>query len=111
MKKNSLLIILAVLGSLALVVTFSGGAFAASSKEETRQAGKSNYNSYCVNCHGANMVNTGTRAFDLRRFPLNDLPRFLNSVKNGKKAMPAWKDILVEEEILEIWEYVKTRGK
>jgi len=73
--------------------------------------GKSDYYSYCVNCHGPNMMNTGTRSYDLRKFPLNAKPRFIKSVKNGKKDMPAWKDVLDDTQIEQLWEYVKTRGK
>lgn len=77
-------------------------------------SGKELYNTYCVICHGPNMVNPGMRAYDLRKFPLNDFPRFEKSVKQGKRGqneMPAWGDILSDEEIDHLWAYVKTRGK
>ena len=73
--------------------------------------GKELYDAYCVTCHGPNMVNKGTRAYDLRKFPLADQPRFTKSVNDGKKAMPAWKDILQPAEVDMIWQYVKTRGR
>lgn len=73
--------------------------------------GKSVYNTYCVICHGANMVNTGARASDLRKFPLNAKGRFVHSVKKGKKEMPAWGDVLSGPQIDDLWAYVKTRGK
>ena len=75
------------------------------------QQGRQTYNSYCITCHGPNLVNFGTRAPDLRKFPLDQSQRFVDSVMNGKDAMPAWKDTLSEEDVLAVWAYVKTRGK
>ncbi len=78
------------------------------------ETGKELYNTYCVICHGPNMVNSGARAFDLRKFPLGARARFIRSVKDGKKGqneMPAWGDILTAEEISHLWAYTKTRGK
>ena len=109
-KKYEMVFSVAI-GLLSATIINSGSPLAAGTKEAARNAGKGHYSLYCINCHGPNMVNIGTRSYDLRKFPLNDRPRFFKSVKDGKKDMPSWKDILSEEEILEIWEYVKTRGK
>ena len=72
--------------------------------------GQALYNRTCVHCHGRNMVNSGTTVYDLRRFPQDDKPRFLESVNNGKGTMPSWKGRLKEEEIEALWAYVATRG-
>jgi mono/diheme cytochrome c family protein len=64
----------------------------------------------CSHCHGPQMVNPGTTSFDLRRFPHDDRDRFFNSVRNGKRAMPPWKDVLHPEEIEAVWAYVRTGG-
>jgi len=69
------------------------------------------FNSICAHCHGPNMVNPGTWSFDLRKFPHNDRARFFHSVRNGKNAMPPWKDILKPDEIEAIWAYVRMGGK
>jgi cytochrome c55X len=66
--------------------------------------------SICSHCHGPRMVNPGTFSFDLRKFPHDDRARFFNSVRNGKNAMPPWKDILHADEIEDIWAYVRTGG-
>mgnify|MGYP000082497457 FL=1 len=99
------------IGAAMLVTTvFPLSAQAAGSVE----TGKELYNTYCVICHGPNMVNSGARAFDLRKFPLGARARFVKSVKDGKKGqneMPAWGDILTAEEISHLWAYTKTRGK
>lgn len=57
------------------------------------------------------MVNAGTSSFDLRKFPPDDKARFVNSVVNGKNAMPPWGDIVKPDEIEAIWAYVLTGGK
>ncbi len=56
------------------------------------------------------MVNPGNISFDLRKFPHNDRARFFNSVRNGKNAMPPWKDVLHPDEIEALWAYVRTGG-
>ena len=73
-------------------------------------AGKTVYNSYCITCHGPNMVNFGTRAPDLRKFPADEKERFATSVLKGKNSMPAWENILRENDIEALWAYVLTRG-
>ncbi len=73
-------------------------------------AGAELFNTTCSPCHGKQMVNPNNESFDLRKFPHGDHARFLNSVRNGKKAMPPWKDILKPEEIEELWAYVRTGG-
>ncbi|MGH1429861.1 MAG: cytochrome c [Neptuniibacter sp.] len=73
--------------------------------------GKDVYNTFCVRCHGPNMVNPGTITYDLRKFPHDEKDRFLNSVTNGKRQMPPWGHILTKEEINSIWDYVLTKGE
>jgi mono/diheme cytochrome c family protein len=73
--------------------------------------GKALYTHHCSHCHGFNMVNAGTIAFDLRQFPHNDKARFVRSVTEGKNGrMPQWGDLLKPQEIDEIWAYVLTGG-
>jgi mono/diheme cytochrome c family protein len=68
------------------------------------------FDSICSHCHGPHMVNPGTISFDLRKFPHEDRTRFFNSVRNGKRAMPPWKDVLHPDEIEDVWAYVRTGG-
>src|SRR5208282_3760325 len=78
---------------------------------EMATKGKSLYAQHCSHCHGFNMVNPGTVAYDLRQFPHDDKARFVHSVAEGKNGrMPRWGDLLKPEEIDEIWAYVKTGG-
>ena len=70
--------------------------------------GRQIYALSCSRCHGPNMVSVGTVAFDLRRFPLDQKDRFVNSVKNGLRVMPAWGEILSPEQIEALWVYVSS---
>jgi mono/diheme cytochrome c family protein len=57
------------------------------------------------------MVNAGTLAFDLRKFPKDDFARFRTSVLNGKnQAMPAWRDKITDEDLDALWAYVRSGG-
>lgn len=64
------------------------------------------YKAYCQKCHGLDMVTPGGGFFDLRTFPLDDKPRFVGSVTNGKRAMPAWGAVLKSADIDALWSYV-----
>jgi cytochrome c55X len=72
--------------------------------------GRTAYAQKCSHCHGPNMVTAGTVAPDLRAFP-DDNARFVTTVKHGKNNMPPWKDILSDQEIMEIWAFVSSRRK
>jgi len=74
--------------------------------------GKQLYSTFCLHCHGLNMVTPGTVAFDLRQFPHDDKARFVNSVTHGKNnRMPAWGDVLKPDQIDALWAYVVSGGK
>jgi mono/diheme cytochrome c family protein len=77
---------------------------------EQVEAGRAQFHRTCAQCHGRNMVNSGTTVFDLRKFPLDQPERFVNSVTNGKGNMPSFKEALTPEEIAILWAYVGTRG-
>ena len=78
---------------------------------EMAAEGKALYAHHCSHCHGFNMVNPGSVAYDLRQFPHNDKARFVHSVTEGKNGrMPQWGDLLKPQEIDDIWAYVLTGG-
>jgi mono/diheme cytochrome c family protein len=73
--------------------------------------GRDTYGELCVTCHGRDMVNPGTLSFDLRKFPKDDFARFKESVLNGKgRAMPAWRDKVSDDDISNLWAYVRSGG-
>jgi cytochrome c55X len=69
------------------------------------EAGRKIYVSSCQRCHGINLATNGI-GFDLRRFPQDDKERFLRSVSNGLRAMPAWGGTLKPEQMDLIWAYI-----
>jgi mono/diheme cytochrome c family protein len=71
--------------------------------------GKATFAQKCSHCHGFNMVNAGTIAPDLRRFP-DDRERFFTTVKLGKNGkMPPWGDLLSDDQIACLWSYISSR--
>ncbi|MFM9886596.1 MAG: c-type cytochrome [Burkholderiales bacterium] len=72
-------------------------------------AGERVYNNYCFTCHGENLVSSG-QTFDLRRLRADERPRFDNSVLNGKGQMPPWKGVLSEQDIDNVWAYIRANA-
>jgi cytochrome c6 len=72
--------------------------------------GAAQFQRTCAQCHGRNMVNSGTTVYDLRRFPTDEPERFLTSLTNGKGNMPGFKDALTPEQMKLLWAYVGSRG-
>lgn len=72
--------------------------------------GRKLYVDLCQRCHGLNMVSSGAGFFDLRGFPPDQKQRFVDSVSNGKRAMPAWGGLLKPADIDLLWAYVATGG-
>jgi mono/diheme cytochrome c family protein len=71
--------------------------------------GKVTFAQKCSHCHGPNMVNAGTIAPDLRRFP-DDKERFFTTVKLGKNGkMPPWGDLLNDDQLANLWAYMSSR--
>lgn len=99
--------------AFAAVFSFLPAALAQNDKSEQHEdkiaAGENIYNAQCSTCHGDQLVNTG-QTFDLRRLTANDRARFNNSVRNGKNQMPPWKGVLSDEEIDQLWSYVRTNA-
>jgi len=70
------------------------------------------YNSYCFRCHGTD-VTESSLAPDLKRFVAVMKPNdFLSVALKGREdqGMPAWAGFLSDEEIQQIYQYVKVRS-
>lgn len=96
----------AALKAAAAALALAAGAAGAQAPPDPVQAGRRIYTSYCARCHGINLVVTSSAFFDLRTFPRDDKGRFVRSVREGKRAMPAWGDQLKPEDIDAVWTYV-----
>src|SRR5215467_3249787 len=70
------------------------------------------YNSYCFRCHGTD-VTESSLAPDLKRFTAENPQRaFVTVAIVGRedKGMPSWAGFLNQEEIQQIYQYVKGRS-
>ena len=95
---------LVVLGAALLAATLASAQDAAKI-----EAGENVFNTNCAVCHGDQLVSTG-QTFDLRRLKDSDRARFDNSVRNGKNQMPPWKGKLTDEEIDQVWHYIRANA-
>ncbi len=71
------------------------------------------YNSYCYRCHGTDATG-GQLAPDLRRSVSGSMDQkaFMGVAMTGKadKGMPAWAGFLTEDDVIDIYKYVKGRS-
>ena len=99
------MILRATVLALGLGCALAGAAAA----QDAVEAGKEVYLNYCVNCHGYDLLSSGT-TFDLRRLKASDRGRFVNSVLKGKGQMPPWGDVLEPRELDALWAYVRANA-
>ena len=100
-----------VLATLALLSAQAGAQTAGPRfQPDEIDAGRAQYHRTCSQCHGLNMVNSGTTIYDLRRFPVDDPERFFTSVNQGKGNMPSFSGALGAEQVKLLWAYVGSRG-
>ena len=99
-------------------VAFAVGLFAASAAAQAAdpqdnakiEAGANVYAARCATCHGDDLVNSGGQAFDLKRLRADERPRFENSVRHGKNQMPPWQGVLSDDEIDQLWHYIRANA-
>jgi mono/diheme cytochrome c family protein len=104
MKCNALLLT----GALLCLVS---GARADDPGDQAKiDAGATVYAYHCATCHGDDLVHTGDTTFDLGKLHANERPRFDNSVRNGKNQMPPWKGVLTDDEIDQLWHYIRANA-
>jgi mono/diheme cytochrome c family protein len=94
---------------VAIVIATTPSSVATAQDMPKIEAGEKVYNNNCQICHGDQLVSTG-QTFDLRRLTENDRARFDNSVRNGKNQMPPWKGYLTDEEIDQVWHYIRANA-
>lgn len=103
-----------ILSGIALVVAAVGA-----ENESPIDRGKRIYQSRCVECHGVEGRGDGERAPSLSPRPGSLVSaatsaksdrELLRTIQHGKPrtAMPAWKDVLTEEEIGEVLRYLRS---
>jgi mono/diheme cytochrome c family protein len=94
----------AVLGIVAVL------SFPATAQDNAKiEAGENVYNTNCAICHGDQLKSSGQFP-NLRRLTANDRERFDTTVRNGRNQMPPWKGALTDEEIDQIWAYIRANA-
>jgi mono/diheme cytochrome c family protein len=73
------------------------------------EAGENVYNTNCAICHGDQLKSSGQFP-NLRRLTVNDREKFDTTVRNGRNQMPPWKGVLSDEEIDQIWAYIRANA-
>jgi mono/diheme cytochrome c family protein len=105
--------------TLGLMVLAVAAAGTETSAPADRGNGKMIYESRCLECHGSEGRGDGEKAPFLSPRPGSLVSAatsaksdrdLLRTIENGKPrtAMPAWKDILTEEEMREVLRYVRS---
>ena len=89
----------------ALVVT----AAALAQDRSKIAAGAEVYAEKCAACHGERLRATGV-GFDLLKLRPDERARFDKAVNDGKGQMPAWGGVLSDEEIDQLWAYLRSRA-
>jgi mono/diheme cytochrome c family protein len=95
-----------LLVSCLIVFGLSG----ASADETAASKGERIYDKNCSQCHGDDLQNNSSIAFDLRRLRAGEHSRFVDSVLHGKRAMPSWEGALTMEQIENLWAYIRMRA-
>jgi len=96
----------ALLLAIFLVAIFAVPHSAHAQDQEAVDAGAAVYDTNCSSCHGARLRNPGG-SFDLRELKADERERFDTSVLDGKRMMPAWRGTLTEEQLGQLWAYIR----
>ncbi|MDB5545706.1 MAG: cytochrome c like protein [Hyphomicrobiales bacterium] len=78
--------------------------------QATAARGERLYADNCSTCHGEELQNNSTVAFDLRRLKADEHERFVTSVTNGKNAMPSWDGVLSDQDKEDLWAYIRANA-
>lgn len=75
-------------------------------EQDAIDAGAAIYENYCSGCHGPRLRNPGG-SFDLRALTATERERFDIGVLDGKNMMPPWRGTISEEELDQLWAYIR----
>jgi cytochrome c5 len=95
---------------MTFVAAFAVSVAPACAADADLKAGARVYEENCEACHGEGLRNYSGVSFDLRRLHADEHDRFVNSVLNGKNAMPAWRGALNAGDIERLWVYIRAHA-
>lgn len=78
--------------------------------QSAADTGREVYVEHCAQCHGERLMATGA-APDLKLLRADQRARFDDIVRDGKGQMPAWTGIITNEQIDQIWAYIRSRAE
>jgi mono/diheme cytochrome c family protein len=78
--------------------------------QSAADTGREVYAEHCAQCHGERLMTTGG-APDLKLLRADQQAHFDEIVRNGKGQMPAWDGMITDEEITQIWAYIRSRAE
>ena len=73
------------------------------------EAGEALYDEHCAMCHGEKLRGAGAVP-DLRALRTSDRARFDERVTEGQGQMPAWRGVLNEAELNQLWAYIRVHA-
>ena len=74
------------------------------------EAGEMIYDQHCASCHGEKVRGTGAMP-DLRDLSSDNRQVFDKTVMEGKGQMPALQGILTNQELDQLWSYIRSRAR
>lgn len=103
---------MSVLRIFACVAAFAVSSHAAAQGFDLAKAkeGEQIYESNCLTCHGEKLQSNG-QIFDLRTLKASERDRFDRTVRNGKGQMPPWAGVLSDEEIDQVWHFIRQHAE
>ena len=82
---------------------------AAAQDQASIEAGEALYDEHCAMCHGEKLRTSGAIP-DLRELRADQRGHFDETVTDGKGQMPAWGGILNEQQLDQLWSYIRARA-
>jgi mono/diheme cytochrome c family protein len=77
--------------------------------QDAIDAGEQLVDMHCAECHGEKLRSSGVVP-DLRELGPGDRDKFLKTVQEGRGQMPAWGGVLGDQELDQIWAYIRSRA-
>ena len=83
---------------------------AAPAQAQAAHEGEQLYEEHCASCHGEKLASTGAIP-DLRDLGVDDRARFEKAVLEGRGQMPGWQGVLTQQEIAQLWAYIRGNAR
>ena len=96
-------------GLTASFLMLASAAYAQNEGADAAAAGAEVYEIQCSGCHGRRLRDP-TVGIDLRELKADERDRFDTGVLYGNGQMPGWQGILTDEEIDQLWAYIRANA-